>query len=217
MYKCPECSAQVSIDDVNVSTDIALCRSCGKTCSFADISGQAEVPDFNELKMPKHIRIEPDFGDGKSIVYKKMSPIVLFLIPFTAAWGGFSMWGIYGRQIMKGEFDLTQSLFGLPFLFGTIVLTSVCLFALFGKWLVTLNNGRGTVFVGLGPLGWKRKFLYQKNTRVTVDYSGIRQNNRPMKCIHIQGGSKEMKFGSGMKEESLEYIASFIANEVTKS
>jgi len=28
------------------------------------------------------------------------------------SWSGLSMWGIYGRQISKGEFDLSQSLFG---------------------------------------------------------------------------------------------------------
>lgn len=217
MYKCPGCNSEISLDDVNVSADIALCRACGQTNSFAEMNETAELPDFNELNQPKHIRIEPDFGDGKSLVCKKMSPIALFLIPFTAVWSGMSMWGIYGTQFVKGEFNLIMSLFGLPFLFGTVVLMSVCLFSLFGKRVVTMGNGRGLVFVGVGPLGWKRRFLYSKNLKVSVDYSAMRQNNRPVKCIYIKGGSKELKLGWGMKDELLEYIAAFIRYEAGKA
>ncbi|MDD7983396.1 hypothetical protein PQO01_00320 [Lentisphaera marina] len=217
MYKCPGCDSEINLDDVNVSADIALCRACGQTNSFAEMSEESQVADFKDLQMPKGFRVEPDFGDGKSLVYKKMSPIALFLIPFTAVWGGFSMWGIYGTQIMKGEFNLTMSLFGLPFLFGTILLSSICLFSLFGKRLITMGNGRGTIFSGVGPIGWKRRFLYQKSTKVSVEYSAVRQNNRPVKIIYIRGGSKELKFGWGLKNEALEYIAAFIKNEANKN
>jgi hypothetical protein len=216
MYKCPGCDSEISLDDVNVSADIALCRACGQTNSFAELTECAKQVDLDELKIPKHIRIEPDFGDGKSLICKKMSPAALFLIPFTAVWSGMSMWGIYGTQFIKGEFNLTMSLFGLPFLIGSIVLVSVCSFMLFGKRVVTMSSGQGVVFTGVGPLGWKRRFLYTKSLKVSVDYSAMRQNNRPVKCVVIQGGSKELKLGWGMKEDLLEYIAAFIRNEAKK-
>lgn len=50
------------------------------------------------------------------------------------------MWGIYGTQIIKGKFELSQSLFGIPFLIGTIVLLSVIFFTLFSKIMMRLND-----------------------------------------------------------------------------
>lgn len=41
--------------------------------------------------------------------------------------------GIYGKQIYEGEFDLKLSLFGLPFLLGTIVIGSFALLTLCGR------------------------------------------------------------------------------------
>ena len=42
-YKCPSCGAAISLDDVNVAKDIALCRACGRSTAFSVISGAAEI------------------------------------------------------------------------------------------------------------------------------------------------------------------------------
>ena len=32
-YSCPSCGAQIALRDINVKSDLMLCRACGKTTS----------------------------------------------------------------------------------------------------------------------------------------------------------------------------------------
>jgi hypothetical protein len=111
-YRCPLCQSVIPADDVNVATDLALCRSCGNTSAFSVVSGSSEISLEALANPPSCIKIERGFSGSTVITYRKISPALLSLIPFTAFWSGLSMWGIYGRQIRKGEFDLSQSLLG---------------------------------------------------------------------------------------------------------
>ena len=85
-----------------------------------------------------------------TLIYKSIKPLVysLILSPLVL----FTNSLVYYRMLNT-----------IDGLFGTVVLGSICLFALFGKRVVTMGNGRGLVFVGVGPLGWKRRFLYTEN------------------------------------------------------
>jgi hypothetical protein len=212
-YTCPHCNASIALNDVNVATDIALCRACGETNSFALISGTAAVTSDALLHTPKHITLSKDLLNGTVITYRKSSAILLFLIPFTALWSGGSMWGIYGTQINEGRFDLFQSLFGLPFLFGSVVLLSVIIFLLFGRWVITLHKNAGRVFLGVGPFGWTRHFIYDGNSVVSLRGSSVKVNNVPQQIIHIRNGNSEFQFGSTLTPEAKQYIAATIHKE----
>lgn len=213
-YTCPLCQANIALDDVNVATDIALCRACGKTSSFADIIGVAEIPSDVLQQQPKYVQMTNDLHDGTVISYKKLSAILLFLVPFTALWSGGSMWGIYGRQFSNGTFNLGQSLFGLPFLIGTIILVSIIITLLFGSWKITLLNGQGTVFFGAGPLGWTRRFTYNRDTLIGLRSTSVKVNNVPQKGILVQNGDVEFTFGSLFPESVKHYIAATIKKEI---
>ncbi|MFO1488299.1 MAG: hypothetical protein U1F65_07465 [Verrucomicrobiota bacterium] len=194
---CPNCRQAIPLDDINVVKDIALCRSCGKTWAFSQTTAVKELDGVDFRQPPKGVRLTTDHHGATRIVYRRLSPILIFLIPFTALWSGFSMWGIYGRQIRQGNFDLGQSLFGLPFLLGTIVLCTVILFGLFGRWEVRVRNGEGSCFVGVGPFGWRRKFAFGSRAVVTLETSSYRVNHRAQDAITIQqDGGKIISFGA---------------------
>ena len=161
---CPGCGQPISLQDVNVATDLALCRACGKTWTFSLANATKALKNVDLNNPPKGVRVETDYEGGTKITYKRLSPVAFFFVIFTALWGGGSMWGIYGSQIRKGQFSLFQSLFGLPFLFGTIVLCSLTAFFLFGRWEIKIRNGEGSVFVGVGPLGWRRLFTCESGS-----------------------------------------------------
>lgn len=213
-YTCPLCQTGIALEDVNVATDIALCRACGKTSSFADLIGFTEISPNVLQPPPKHVQMTKNLQNGTVITHHKFSAILLFLIPFAAIWSGGSMWGIYGTQISNGTFDLGQSLFGLPFLIGTIFLVSVILVLLFGTWKITLLNGQGTVFFGVDPLGWTRRFTYSRDTLVGLRNTSLKVNNVPQKGILIQNGNAEFTFGSVLPEAVKHYIAAAIKQEV---
>ncbi|MBN2302609.1 MAG: hypothetical protein JXN60_08845 [Lentisphaerae bacterium] len=213
-YRCPLCKAVIPPDDVNVATDLALCRTCGNTSSFSIVSGSSEISLDVLANPPRCVKIERDFSEATVITYRRLSPVLLFLIPFTTFWSGLSMWGIYGSQFRKGEFDLSQSLFGLPFLFGTVVLLSIITFLLVGKWLITLKKGMGNVFVGVGSLGWSRSFTYNRDTVISMRMTNVQVNNVSQKGILIRNASTDLIFGTMLKEEAKQFIAAAIMKEV---
>ena len=140
--------------------------------------------------------------------------MLLFLIPFTAFWSGLSMWGIYGSQIREGKFDLHRTLLGLPFLLGSVVLLCFIAFLLFGAWRITLAGGQGRVFAGVGALGWTRRFLYNRDTLVSLRMTSVRVNEVPQQGIQIRNPSGELVFGTMLTEEAKRFIAATIQRTV---
>jgi len=213
--RCPRCRAVLATDDVNVATDLTLCRACGATTPYSAVVGSSRISPDCLLTPPRWIRVEPSFR-GRTIIYRRVSPALLVLIPFTAAWSGFSLCGIYGDQLREGRFDLGQSLFGLPFLLGTVVLLGVIALLWVGQWRITLERGRGSVFVGVGPIGWTRRFTYDRDTLVYLRATDVRVNDRPQQGICVRTGDQELVFGSLLKQEAREFIAASIMKEASE-
>jgi hypothetical protein len=209
-HQCPYCRAAIALDDVNVANDIALCRGCGKTMPFSSIAGIPGVENVDLGKPPKGVRFDPGTLHGKTVYFKKISPMVFFLIPFTAVWSGVSMVGIYGSQIQKGEFDPGASLFGLPFLIGTFVLVSSIAFLLFGRWRFSFNQGVLEVAMELGPLSWKRRIACDKGARVSIRQSSWKKNNQVQYHIQVDSGGDTLKCASTLPEEPKTFIAEAI-------
>jgi hypothetical protein len=212
-YSCPFCHSAIGVDDVNVATDIAMCRSCGKTSAFSLISGMAEVSPDLVNNPPRWTRLEMGPMGGTMVVYRRVSPILLFLVPFTALWSGGSMYGIYIRQFIDGKFDLARSLFGIPFLIGTVVLLSAIMYLLTGRWIITLDRGQGSVFVGAWGIGWTRRFSYDRGTLVSIRMTSMTVNDRPQKGVFVRTGETDFVFGAMLPEETKRFIAAVIMRE----
>lgn len=214
-YRCRHCDAEVSLADVNVASDIALCRGCGKTMAFSEITPLPGAAEVDVSHPPKGVRIEESAIYGQRIIFKKISPILFFFIPFTAAWSGISMFGIYGTQISEGKFDMTRSLFGLPFLIGTILLLSFILFSLFGRWQISFPGGILEVALRLGPLGWTRRHVYDGTTRVSIYQSpSVQVNQRPQRVILVETQGKKLKFGTMIPDEAKGFIAELVRRRI---
>lgn len=209
-HQCAYCRAAIALDDINVANDIALCRGCGKTMPFSSIAGIPGVENIDLSTPPKGVRFDPGTFRGKTVYYRKMSPGLFFLIPFTALWSGFSMAGIYGSQIRNREFDLAASLLGLPFLIGTIALLSIIAFMLVGRWRFSFHQGMLEVAMELGPFGWTRRIACDKSARVSIRHSTSTKNNQVQHHIHVDSGGKSLKFASAIPEKPKTFIAEAI-------
>lgn len=214
--KCPFCKADISLEDVNVANDIALCRACGKTSSFAMLSSMSEVSFDNSKEPPRHIRIASDSTGDIKIVYRKLSPVLFFLIPFTLLWAGGSMTGIYIVPLLTGKMNMENALFGIPFLLGSMILVSIVTFMLFGRWELALRGGNGSAFIGVGPLGWTRYFSYNSKSTVCMRSTGVRVNNVPQEGICVLNGSEEIVFGSTIAPDAKRYLAAAIMREIQR-
>lgn len=213
-YQCQFCGAAIALADVNVANDIALCRTCGKTMPFSEIAPVPGSEDVDLARPPKGVRIEESPIHGRSITYRKIPLVVLFLIPFTAAWSGFSMYGIYGSQLKKGEFDLASSLFGLPFLIGTVFLVSFILFCLFGRWRIVYSGGVLAAAMQVGPIGWTRRLVCDKSARVSIRPAKWQNNNGPQNLIQVECQGNTLKFGTPIPDEAKAFIAEAIRRTI---
>jgi DNA-directed RNA polymerase subunit RPC12/RpoP len=52
-YSCIHCGKPIDLDDTNVASDVALCRSCGKSMSFSAIAQQPDLAAVDLTARPK--------------------------------------------------------------------------------------------------------------------------------------------------------------------
>jgi hypothetical protein len=158
---CPDCQSSVPLEDVNVANDIALCRKCSRSFSFAEAVQPSHDGPVDLTRPPKGVwykRTPNGFELGSST----RSAAAFFLVPFMLVWAGGSLGGIYGSQIAKGHFSLGQSLFGIPFLFGTILFGSFTIMTVCGKVVVRADGRDGQFFIGAGSIGFRKKFRWDE-------------------------------------------------------
>ena len=101
--------------------------------------------------------------------------------------------------------EWTESLFGLPFLLGSCFLVPTALMTCFGKVEVRVEGRTGTVFTGVGPLGWRRKFRWDAVTEVKFGEASWRQNYKAVRQMFIVA-ERTLKFGSGINEARQDFI-----------
>ena len=209
-YRCPTCRAEIGLDDVNVARDVALCRSCERTHSFADLAA-GDAPSPYPVEPPSGAWYEETF-DGFRMGAVTRSCLAVFLVPFACVWIGGSLGGIYGSQVVKGQFDLSASLFGIPFLLGSILLGSLTLMTLFGKVVVTVSGDDGSVFTGVGPIGWTRRFAFSA-VHSAAEHLGYNRNGGPSPVIRL-AGAHPMSFGSMLTEPRRQFLLGILARAI---
>ena len=165
-YNCPICGTLIPLEDINVSNDIALCRKCGKTTVFSQICDAEYLAEVSAEKPPRGVRIERAAIDGSiTICCKRIDKFALIELPFVLFWESLSFYAFCMTQIRNMKFSWTLTLIGLFFLLLPIKDIRNVLFGLFGKHLIMLNHGEGTVFCGIGRLGRTQHFTYSHDAR----------------------------------------------------
>lgn len=203
---CTICKRRVEAKNINVAKDTAYCEKCENLSSLSSLLESTPSKNF-DARSPVSGTTLDDGGYKWAVSGSHRSWAALFIVPFTLVWAGVSLSGIYGRQIFNGEFDLGQSLFGLPFLMGSIVLITVSLMSVFGRTLVSMENGKALIFIGIGTVGWYRRFDWGLIDRVIENTSGNHKH------ISLEG-SKRLSFGWGLSSKKLYYVANFLRTKL---
>ena len=186
-----------------MQTDVAKCQNCDH---LFKISENLNVTNdtFDLDQPPKGAWVKND-ENRLEIGATTRSPIAFFLVPFMMVWSGGSIGGIYGTQLAKGEFDLMMSLFGIPFLLGSVFFWSLALMAIWGKVELTLDNHGGRIFTGLGVIGRSKRFTWAEVT--TIQEKGANFNYPGSKGAVISlEGKRRISFGSGLNSSRRYYL-----------
>ncbi len=201
---CPKCRAEIPLEDVNVATDLALCRQCGQTWSYAELINDSKSPDFDSRTPPSGAWFREMPPGGFTVGVSTRSPVAFFLVPFMCVWSGFSLGGIYGTQFHKGQFNFGMSLFGIPFILGTLLFGSIAVMSVCGKVTVTVEGDNGVIFTGVGPIGWRRRFNWRN---VSAIRRSEKYGNRGSVSHQITlEGEKRLNFAAGVKDDRLDFM-----------
>ncbi len=205
---CPECHAAILEDDINVGTDIAKCDSCGQVFRISDQIGDDDNDrgprDTTDLVAPSGTKFVRT-SNGFVLSASTRSKIAWFLVPFSAVWIGGSMGGIYGAQIVSGQLDPTLSLFGVPFVIGSMVLGAFTAMKIVGKVVNSAEGYDGSIFTGVGGYGWKRNFSWSDVDRVREDVGSMMGQNAHHQVIRLEG-RRRISFGFMLSDEKRYFL-----------
>ncbi|MFN8672789.1 MAG: hypothetical protein U0457_12005 [Candidatus Sericytochromatia bacterium] len=215
---CTKCQKELEPREINVEKDFALCSVCNQVFAISNLIKFSSIEGLKiDLKNPPKGTWFKEFNDGFEVGVNIRSFVAIFLIPFTLVWGGLSLGGIYGTQIIKGHFSLFESLFGIPFLLGTIALTAVCLMSLFGKVLITVKDNQGIIFTGIGSsLGYIRKFNWSDVEDILEASPTLNNRNETQTILKLKLKNNSLDFASNLSTEKRYFIMKVILEMIKK-
>ena len=198
---CPNCGSALADADVNVANNVAFCRACSQAYQLSELVGGGPGPRVNPPFDPTS---DPPKGcwyretmDGWTAGATSRSPIAFFLVPFMCVWSGASLGGIYGSQIVQGKFNPFMSLFGIPFLLGSVLFWAIAAMTIDGKVILTATGDDVTIFTGVWGFGWRQHTTISPDSRIDTNLANIPYPGRNGSAITIEG-PKSIRFGSGL-------------------
>jgi hypothetical protein len=213
LVHCPQCGATIPTADVNVTTDVAACRRCDAVFKLSELATAAPaVPLDNPPPGAWYEALPTGFRAGATT----RSPIAFFLVPFMLVWSGGSLGGIYGKQIANGQFNPFESLFGIPFLLGSILFWTFALMAIAGKCELRVDGDDAELFVGIGALGWRRRFKWSAIRAVTEAATTTRYPGNQGTALALEGATR-IKFASNVAEARRYFLLNALRHHLTRA
>jgi hypothetical protein len=196
--ECPACKQVIPADSINVAKDVAMCPACHEAFALSELVAQGHEVDDDLAEPPSGTWFRTE-ASGWELGGTTRHPIAFFLVPFMCVWSGLSLGGIYGSQIIQGKFSLVMSLFGLPFVAGTVLFGSVMLMTIAGKVTVRVEDVDGVIFTGVGFLGWSRRFRWDGVNRVEEITTSYQSPGNSGRMLALEGKTR-LTFGSMLSQ-----------------
>ena len=221
-FHCPECGLPIEVADLAPAQGVAVCRFCEKPYPLAACQQAVPYEQRNivpEQVLPKGVTLAETM-DGFRLTLSTRSCIAFFLVPFTMFWAGGSVGGIYGTQIAKGEFNLWISLFGLPFLVGSIFLIAITVMTVAGRCVVELAGGKFSIRTGALGVYRTQSAAWDDvvSCRLTEATSRGRSSYTTTYQVEVEvEGGKPLKFGgTGAERETVLWLSRFLAGRIQR-
>jgi hypothetical protein len=183
---CPKCGKNIPRENINVARDTAYCRECNLICALSDLTEHEDksikegIFSLNEPIKGAWFRRDM-FGVSMGASCRSLSTVAGVLF-FALFWNGLVSIFVVdniaqtlrcaGIPIPEWFPNMPSSKEGLgmvlflwlfltPFIVVGMGMLGAAGTALFGKYEITLSADRdiGKIFVGVGRIGWTRKFV----------------------------------------------------------
>ncbi|HEY1172088.1 MAG TPA: hypothetical protein VGH19_12010 [Verrucomicrobiae bacterium] len=239
---CPQCSRVIPAEDINVVKDVAYCRSCNLASDLSvlvhGISEPAVVVDLQNP--PKGAWYRREVGLTVIGATHRSWGAAVATLAFGLFWNGvvsvFVMLALLSTLKLLGvplpswvpKMDGEQLGWGMtiflwlfltPFIVVGLGMIGAFLSSIGGKTEVRVEMSDGLVFVGVGSVGWKKRFNLREVKGVRVinnswtDSDGDRRKKTGI-VIELHDG-KEIEFGSVLTKERMMFVAGALRRAVT--
>lgn len=204
---------------MNVDNDLAICHECNEAFKISRLLEPQPEPQVYEnagwigdddgsfsINDPPGGVSYDNYGMGWRIAATTRNAAAFFLVPFMCVWSGFSLGGIYGSQIAEGKFDPIRSLFGIPFVLGTLLFGSFAVLSVIGRTVIRsddMDHNAASIFTGVGPIGWTRRFRWSDVRRIDETISSGKNRS---KRITLYCDNGDIHFGGMLSEKRRRYV-----------
>jgi hypothetical protein len=242
--RCPTCSKAIPGNDVNIAKDIIYCRSCNLAHSLSALLQSSELTTgINFNHPPPGVRYDHAGGHFTVSVSHRSLGMAAGTLAVALFWNGivsiFVLIAIAGTLKNMGvtlptwfpapdmngsPMSTGMTLFLWLFLTPFIVIGASMIGAFFlsigGRTEVKVDTQEGTVFTGVGPLGYRRRFMPSHVSDVRIEDKQWRDSDgdRQQK-INIVIETKEgklIRFGSMLTSERRRYLAALLRKSLVR-
>lgn len=180
MFACPSRDREIATEDLNVATDIALCRACGGAHRLSELHDTVRARHFDASRLPGTLGYSRQ-GTREELVHHAPSWLLIAILSvFLLVWGGLSIGGIYIAPLIEGNPRIEQVLLGLPFLIGSLAMLCAILVLAFGKFKLVVDGPTSHLGWGALGIGRLRAFDATRIASVHLVDSKTRSNGRAL-------------------------------------
>jgi hypothetical protein len=208
--RCPDCGAEIALKDIDVRTDMMLCRSCGKRHSLKR-QVQREASQRDPGEPPRGVIVQagvatPDGPGEDRVIYPHRSlPLLAFLLCFAGMFG-------YGVYVNARCGDWGHAfLAAIP----AALAAAGLMYEAFGRTILRLSAQSGEFESGFGPFARRASFCLSSETsafveeRTRTELVGHGETVREVVVENARGSV--VRFGSFLMHDVQDYFCACIA------
>jgi hypothetical protein len=246
-YNCPNCGVSIPDKGDKIIKHKTFCKSSYDGSSTGSLTGHSTIETLSELLAmdltvpPWKVTVSKKPETGIKITLKShLSTQWLFFLPRLLIPAAiFVLYLIFNRHLppipLQSQ-DIISILIVLGIIASLFLLSLIS--GLYGKSELTLKDGKGTFFTGIGKLGQTRSFSYTKNSSVNVvmpshaeephgSYHYHRYRRGPSLLFFFMGlnstgiivttNGKKVAFGGTLpRKDVIKYMAAYTLREIHK-
>jgi hypothetical protein len=236
---CPRCKQVIPSEDVNVAQDIAFCRACNLSHRLSTLTLGTVVDENVDVSRPPSGTWFQREGNGVVIGATNRALGQAFaLLLFCLFWNGIvsvfvsmaaastlhhlgvplpRFFPVPKGGLMPVGMNIFLWLFLTPFIAIGLVMLGSFLSCLAGKTEARIQASEGTLFTGIGSLGFRKRFSISQVKDVRIEDRRWRDSDgdsRRNTQIIIETEEKSLKLGSMLSPERRRFLAGALKREL---
>jgi hypothetical protein len=222
LVHCPNCSALVPAEDINISALLGKCAQCDHLfrLPMADLpAASAPTLPTAEARPSCPSGIVHDVGMGGELYIRRswFTPALFFLLFFCVAWDGFLVFwytiAIFGKAA-KGGGDWMMILFPLGHVAVGVGLTYFTLAGFFNKTQILVD--RDELFLKHGPIPWwgNRRVAVEDIQGIELDPGAVTNGQQQYGVSVHHADGRQIVLLSSLPIRQAEYIAYVVAEHL---